>query len=78
MRHQFIFLVAVFSSLVALSTTNSSSAVNPTNLTVEKTQTNATVLVENETNVSQPRIPVMVLPENLTVPNSTVANISGR
>jgi hypothetical protein len=52
-------------------------AVNPTNTTILKTPANATVL-ENNGNISQPRTPLLVSPENNSANNNSVSNISGR
>ena len=53
------------------------TAVNPTNTTILKSPANATVL-ENNGNISQPRTPLLVSPENSSANNNSISNISGR
>jgi uncharacterized lipoprotein YbaY len=76
MKSQYVILGVTFVILLAISTATSVIAVDPTNLTQAKTQANATVLVENGTDMSQPRVP---LPSgNLSPNNLTDTNITGR
>lgn len=78
MESQHIIFGAIFALSLAASTANFAIAVDPSNTTVVKTPTNATVFLENGTNVSQPRTPLLVPSENYTTDNFTDANITAR
>ncbi len=78
MKHQYIILGSTFALLVALSGTSPVIALDLTNATIEKTPANATVIMENGMNISQPRTPLIVPPENLTANNLSDINISAR
>jgi hypothetical protein len=65
-----LFLIAVTNWSIVI-------AVNPTNTTILKTPANSTVF-ENNGNISQPRTPLLVSPENNSANTNSVSNISGR
>ena len=76
MKSQYLVLGATFVILFAISTATSVIAVNPTNLTIVKTPANATVFLENGTNMSQPRVP---LPSGNVSPSNMIdTNITAR
>ena len=76
MKSQYLVLGATFVILFAISTATSVIAVNSTNLTIVKTPANATVLLENGTDMSQPRVP---LPSGNVSPSNMIdTNITAR
>ena len=78
MKSQYVILGATFVILFAISTATSVIAVNPTNLTIVKTPANATVLLENGTDMSQPRTPLLMPSGNVSPSNLTDTNITAR
>jgi hypothetical protein len=78
MKSQYVILGATFVILFAISTAMSVIAVNPTNLTIVKTPANATVFLENGTNMSQPRTPLLMPSGNVSPSDLTDTNITAR
>lgn len=76
MKSEYAILGAIFAISLAISAITSAVAVDPTNNTIAKTPTNATVLLENDANISQPRTPLLMPSENVTTSNLTDTNIT--
>ena len=78
MKSRFVISEVIFALFLAISAASSVVGVEPTNTTLSKTPANATVFLENGTNISQPRIPVLMSPGNITGSNLSDTNITGR
>jgi hypothetical protein len=78
MKFPFAILGVIFALSLTASATTLVGAVDPTNKTIVKTPANATVFLENGTNISQPRTPLLMPSGNTTVDNLTDTNITGR
>jgi hypothetical protein len=78
MKLYYPILGVIFALSLTASATTFVGAVDPTNTTIVKTPANATVFLENGTNISQPRTPLLMPSGNTTVDNLTDTNITGR
>jgi hypothetical protein len=78
MKRQCAILGVILALSLSVSATAFAGAVDPTNTTVIKTPANATVFLENGTNISQPRTPLLMPSGNTTSDNLTDTNITGR
>lgn len=78
MKRQCAILEVIFALSLTVSATTFAGAVDPTNSTVVKTPANATVFLENGTDISQPRTPLLMPSGNNTGDNLTDTNITGR
>jgi hypothetical protein len=78
MKRQCAILEVIFALSLTVSAITFAGALDPTNSTVVKTPANATVFLENGTNISQPRTPLLMPSGNTTVDNLTDTNITGR
>lgn len=80
MNNYFLILAGITLALLYTSSVvTSATALNVTNTTVTKTPANATVFLENGTNISQPLTPLLAPEVNITtMTNITGTNITAR